>query len=159
MYLPVWRAWNCSPKYSACSVNLPPSSSSSVVCVGQVEHAAQLYSGSCCMALHYKTIVWTLYLLPDPNCVREDWENNSSFHWSKSHRIISFSACIQSNLRKVCRPVLLMGIDESKSKGVISDPVITLFNGLKGATMKYGERLPTPMAVISSNFTAIEQEK
>ena len=54
---------------------------------------------------------------------------------------------------------LLIGVNDPKPKGVISDLVIALFSGLKGATMKYGERLPTFMAVISLNFTTIEQEK
>ena len=50
---------------------------------------------------------------------------------------------------------LPLGADDPKSKGIISDLVIALFNGLKGATMKCGERLPTSMAVNSSNFTTV----
>jgi len=54
---------------------------------------------------------------------------------------------------------LPLAVDDPKSKGAISDLVISLFNGAAGATMKHGEKTPTSMAVISANFTTQEQEK
>ena len=54
---------------------------------------------------------------------------------------------------------LPLAIDDPKSKGAISDLVISLFNGATGATMKHGEKTPTSMAVISANFTTLEQKK
>ena len=47
---------------------------------------------------------------------------------------------------------LPLAVDDPKSKNVISDLVISLFNGAKAATMKHGESVPTSMAVL-------EQEK
>lgn len=54
---------------------------------------------------------------------------------------------------------LPLGVDDPKSKGAISDLVISLFNGAKAATMKRGEKVPISMAVISANFTTVMKEK
>ena len=54
---------------------------------------------------------------------------------------------------------LPLGIDDPKSKTAVSDLAISLFNGAKAATVKHGERVPTSLAVISANFTTIQQEK
>ncbi len=52
-----------------------------------------------------------------------------------------------------------LGIDDPKSRTVINDLTIALFNGAKGATIKRGEVKPSSMAVISANFSTAEQQK
>ena len=47
------------------------------------------------------------------------------------------------SMRTCVPPVFLpLRIDDPKSKGAISDLVISLFNGATGATMKHGEKHP-----------------
>ena len=54
---------------------------------------------------------------------------------------------------------LPLAVDDPKSRSAISDLVVSLFNGATGATMKHGEKNPTSMAVVTANFTTLEQEK
>ena len=158
---------------SACLVNMPPS----------IDPLRQLYawaklnlqhnfipcmllSGSCCMALHYETIVDTFLFCPIPIAYGRASGTGKTTALSiglsptGSYPSRLVSKATYEKFADLCSSSYLpLGVDDPKSKGVISDLVIALFNGLKGATMKYGERLPTSMAVISSNFTTVEQEK
>lgn len=54
---------------------------------------------------------------------------------------------------------LPLAVNDPKSKSAISDLVISLFNGVTGATMKHGENTPISLAVILANFTTQEQQK
>ena len=47
---------------------------------------------------------------------------------------------------------LPLGIDDPRSKAVISDLVMTLYTKAQEGTMSRGDHKPTSMAVISSNF-------
>jgi hypothetical protein len=127
---------------------------------------SMLLSGSCCMALHYKRIIETLLFCPVPLAYGE-----SSGTGKTTSLIIGLSPVCsypsrfvsQSTYQKyadLCSSSYLpLGIDDPKSKTVISDLVIALFNGAKAATIKHGEKVPTSMAVLSVNFTTLGQEK
>lgn len=127
---------------------------------------SMLLSGSCCMALHYKRILENFLFCPIPLAY-----GSASGTGKTTSLMIGLSPCgaypsrfvSQASYQKyadLCASSYLpLGVDDPKSKKAISDLVISLFNGAKAATMKHGERIPTSMAVISANFTTVQEEK
>ena len=125
-----------------------------------------LLAGSCCMALHYKTILNKFLFCPIPIAYGKISGTGKTTALSIGlsplgaypSRFVS-KATYEKYADLCSSSYLPLGIDDPKSRGAISDLVISLFNGDKGATMKHGEKVPTSMAVISANFTTVEQEK
>lgn len=125
-----------------------------------------LMAGSSCMALHYKTIIETFLFCPIPIAYGKTSGTGKttaliiglSPTGAYPSRFVSKASC--AKYADMCSSSYLpLAVDDPKSKNVISDLVISLFNGAKAATMKHGESVPTSMAVISANFTTLEQEK
>jgi hypothetical protein len=125
-----------------------------------------LVAGSCCMALHYKTIIDTFLFCPIPIVYGKASGTGKttgliiglSPTGSYPSRFVSKAS--YAKYAEMCSSSYLpLGVDDPKSKNVISDLVISLFNGAKAATIKHGESVPKSMAVISANFTTVEQEK
>ena len=125
-----------------------------------------LLAGTCCMALHYKKILSKFLFCPVPIAYGKTPGTGkttalciglSPLGVYPSHLVSKATYEKYSDL--CCSSYLPLGIDDPKSKSAISDLVISHFNGAKGATIKRGEQEPTSMAVISANFTTIEQEK
>lgn len=125
-----------------------------------------LVASSCAMAVHYKTILNTIMFCPVPLAF-----SDSSGTGKTSSLIIGLgptgaypsrfvSRASYEKYSQLCATSFLpLGIDDPKSKVSISDLVILLFNGAKEATINHGEQNPNSMAVISANFTPLNQEK
>ena len=127
---------------------------------------SMMLAGACCMALHYKQIVRKFLFCPVPIAFGKTPGTGKTTALCCGlsplgvypSRFVS-KATYEKYSDLCCSSYLPLGIDDPKSKSAISDLVISLFNGAKGATLKRGEQEPTAMAVISANFTTIEQEK
>ncbi len=125
-----------------------------------------LLAGSCCMALHYKKIIETFLCCPIPLAYGSSSGTGKttaliiglSITGAYPNRFVS-KASYEKYADMCASSYLPLGVDDPKSKGAISDLVISLFNGAKAATMKRGEKVPISMAVISANFTTVEKEK
>lgn len=127
-------------------------------------HSALLLLASGAMALHYKTILSKFLFCPIPLAFGPSGTGkttalkcslgmlgNSKRFYSKA-TIAKYTQLCSSS----CIP---LGIDDPKSQAAISDLTIALFNGAVGATMKRGAEKPLAMAIVSANFTTIEDEK
>ena len=127
---------------------------------------SMLVAGSFAMAMHYEAILKQFLFCPVPIA----YGRNSGT--GKTSSIIMgmgptgaypsrfVSRASYEKYSELCSTSYLpLGVDDPKSKTTISDLCIALFNGAKEATIKHGERSPHSMAVISSNFTTINQEK
>lgn len=140
---------------TACRIQLPLSASPLAELYAWVKEnllhnfiPSMLFSGSCCMALHYKKIIETLLFCPVLIAYGE-----SSGTGKTTSLIIglsptgSYPSCFvsQATYQKyadLCSSSYLpLGIDDPKSKNAISDLVIALFNGAKAAMMKHEEKL------------------
>ena len=58
-----------------------------------------------------------------------------------------------------CSSSVPLGLDDPKSKGDISDLIITLYNGASVGTLTRGERELKTSCIIASNFTTKDQQK
>lgn len=158
---------------SACPINLPlsidPLKSLYLWAkenMGENFMPCMMVAGSCCMALHYKRILNKFLFCPVPIAYGKTSGTGKTTALCIGlsplgvfpSRFVS-KATYEKYADLCCASYLPLGIDDPKSKSAISDLVVSLFNGAKGATLKRGEQIPTSMAVISANFTTIAQEK
>ena len=125
-----------------------------------------LLAGAGAMALHYRRILKSFLFCPIPIAYGKVSGTGKTTALAVAlspmgaypSRFVS-KATYEKYADMCSSSFLPLGIDDPKSKGAISDLVISLFNGATGATMKHGEKTPTSMAVISANFTTLEQDK
>ena len=158
---------------AACSIQLPLSCSPLQALYAWARRNMQhnfipcmLLAGAGAMALHYKRILDSFLFCPIPIVYGTTSGTGKTTALAIAlsptgaypSRFVS-KATYEKYADLCSSSYLPLAVDDPKSKGAISDLVISLFNGATGATMKHGEKTPTSMAVISSNFTTLEQEK
>ncbi len=128
-----------------------------------------LVMGSFAMALHYETILSKYMNCPVPLAYGESGtgkttalrcglsivgahpRSNPSRFYSKGSTEKFADIC--------CHSYLPFAIDDPKSKSMINDLTISLFNGANATTFKRGDTLPISLPVISANFTTSEEAK
>ena len=125
-----------------------------------------LLAGAGAMALHYKRILDTFLFCPIPIAYGKTSGTGKTtalaiaLSPTGAHLSRFVSKATYEKYADMCSSSYLpLAVDDPKSKSAISDLSISLFNGATGATMKHGGETPTSMAVISANFTTLEQEK
>ena len=151
---------------TACSIQLPLSSSPLQDLYAWAERKmhhnfvpCMLLAGAGAMALHYKRILDTFLFCPIPIAYGKTSGTGKTTALAISlsptgaypSRFVS-KATYEKYADLCSSSYLPLAVDDPKSKGAISDLVISR------ATMKHGEKTPTSMAVISSNFTTLEQK-
>ena len=102
-----------------------------------------LLAGTCCMALHYKKILSKFLFCPVPIAYGKTPGTGKTTALCIGlsplgvypSRFVS-KATYEKYSDLCCSSYLPLGIDDPKSKSAISDLVISLFNGAKGATIK-----------------------
>ncbi len=127
---------------------------------------ALLVLGSCAMAMHYDTILSKFLYCPVPLAFSDESGTGKTTALRCGLAITAvypsrfYSKATLEKYTELCsNSHLPLGIDDPKSRTIISDLIIALFNGAKGATIKRGEVKPSSMAVISANFSTAEQQK
>ena len=70
-----------------------------------------------------------------------------------------FSKVTKEKVIQLCSTSCIpLGIDDPQSKNDISRLIIDFYNGAKSGTVSQGYRKPSTTCIISSNFTAVEQQ-
>ena len=157
---------------SACKISLPLSTDclgsllNQLLCITKHNFfPSLLLIGGCAMALHYTTIKDKLGFCPIPIGFGNPGTGKTTALkcglammgilpqrlWSNGTREMFVQLC--------CNSYLPLGIDDPKSKPIISELVMTLFGGASEGTILRGSYKPTSMAVISANFTVKDMEK
>ena len=158
--------------HDACDIHLPLSIDPLRSMIEQLkvtmEHnfmPSLLVLGACAMALHYQVILGKFLFCPVPLAFGESGTGKTSSlrcglamlaaypsrFYSKGSLEKYTNLCSTNNFP--------LGIDDPRSRGIIGDLTISLFNGAKATTIKHGDSKPSCMAVICANFTTAEQEK
>ena len=161
-----------APHDSACKISLPLNTQSLPLLMNKLEDIMQhnyvsslLVLGACAMSLHYNTIIDNYMYCPIPlicgppgtgkttalRCGLSMLGAHPQRFWSYGTKEKYASLCGSSSLP--------LGIDDPRSKAVISDLVMTLYTKAQEGTMSRGDHKPTSMAVISSNFMVDTGEK
>ena len=157
---------------SACNISLPLTAEplgpllNQLMCITKHNFFPSLLMiGSCAMALHYNTVKDKLGFCPVPIGFGNPGTGKTTAlkcglammgllpHrlWSNGTREMFVQLC--------CAGYMPLGIDDPKSKAIISELVMTLFGGANECTIGRGSYKPTSMAVISANFTVNDMEK
>lgn len=128
-------------------------------------YPAVLLMGSTVLALHYKQFIAKLKYCPIPLAVGESGTGKStalesafsvlgackSRMYSKVTREKIFSMC--------CNNGVPLGVDDPHSQSDISKLLVELYNGYKSATVAKGDQTPSTTAVVSANFSPIDQKR
>lgn len=162
-----------APMITACKIQLPLSTTPLVKLYSWAKTnmchnfiPSLLVGGSCCMALHYKTILKKFLFCPIPIAYSKGSGTGKttsllmglSPSGAYPRRFIS-KATYEKYADMCSTSFLPLAVDDPKSRTIVSDLVMFLFNGVQDGTMKRGEMAATTTAIISSNFTTLEQEK
>ena len=155
-----------------CSIKLPLSSGPLKVMLevlaANVKHnffPSVLLIGSTVLALHYTSFIDKFNYCPIPLAVGASGTGkttalHSAFSlmgaqksrvYSKATREKIFSMCCDSGV-----PV---GVDDPHSRTDISKLFVELYNGIKSATISRGDKTPTTTAIISANFSPVDQKR
>ena len=114
------------------------------------------------MALHYQVILAKFLFCPVPLAFGEygTGKTSSGLAMLAAYPSQFYSKGSLEKYTNLCSTNNFpLGSDDPRSRGIIGDLTISLFNGAKATTIKHGDSKSSCMAVICANFTTAEQEK
>jgi len=157
---------------SSCNIRLPLDQSNLRPLLCQLEvtmkhnfFPALLMVGACAMALHYVSIKRELGFCPIPIAYGNPGTGKTTSLKCGLSMMGLLPKRLWSNATKEMFATLFstgympLGIDDPKSKSMISDLVMSLYGGTNEGCLSRGVHNPTCTAVISANFTVNESEK
>lgn len=157
---------------SSCNVRLPLDQSPLQPLLRQLEVTMKhnffpslLMVGACAMALHYVSIKKELGFCPVPIAYGNPGTGKTTSLKCGLSMLGLLPKRLWSNATKEMFSTLFstgympLGIDDPKSKSMISDLVMSLYGGANEGCLSRGAHNPTSTAVISANFAVNESEK